>query len=114
MGKEKLVVVGFATLVALTVAVVALSVLMPDWRSYLVLAFPAVVATANKLAAVSIREVDLDKLSTAELVVMAVAYPVVVFTSLVAPLAYTYDGGVYYFFIAALTFYITFLTSDSC
>ena len=114
MGKERLVVVGFVALATLAVAVVALSVLMPDWRSYLVLAFPAVVATANKPAATSIREVDLDELSDAELAAMAVAYPVAVFTSLVAPLAHTYDGGVYYFFIAALTFYITFLTSDSC
>jgi hypothetical protein len=114
MEKERLIVAGFVVLVVFVVAVTALSVLMPDWRSYLVLAFPAVAATANKLAAVSMREADLDKLSNAELVAMAVAYPVAVFTSLVVPLAYTYGGDVYYFFVAILTFYITFLSADSC
>jgi hypothetical protein len=114
MEKERLIVAGFVALAVFVVTVTALSVLMPDWRSYLVLAFPAVVATANKLAAVSMRGADLDKLSDAELVAVAVAYPVAVLTSWIVPLAYTYDGGVYYFFIAALTFYITYLSADSC
>jgi len=114
MEKERLIVAGFVVLAVFVVAVVALSVLIPDWRSYLVLAFPAVVATANKLATMSVRETDLYKLSDAELVAMVVAYPVAVITSWIVPLAYTYDGGVYYFFIAALTFYITLLSADSC
>ena len=114
MEKERLIVAGFVALVAFAMAVATLSVLMPDWRSYLVLAFPAVVATANKLAVVSMREVDSDKLSNAELIAMIVAYPVAVFTPLVVPLVYTYGGDVYYLFIAVLTFYIAFLTADSC
>jgi hypothetical protein len=114
MEKERLIVAGFVALAVFAVAVTALSVLIPDWRSYLVLAFPAVAATANKLVAVSMRETDLDKLSDAELAAMAVAYSVAVITSWIVPLAYTYDGGVYYFFIAALTFYITLLSADSC
>ena len=114
MEKERLIVAGFVALATFAVAVATLTVLMPDWRSYLVLVLPAVVATANKLATVSMREVDPDKLSDAELVAMIVAYPVAVLTPLVVPLAYTYGGGVYYLLIAALTFYIALLTADSC
>ena len=110
MEKGRLVVVGFAALVTFAMAVAVLSWLIPDWRTYLMLVFPAVVATANRLTAYTMKEVDLDELSDAELLVMALAYPAAMFTSWIVPLVYVYDGGVYYFYITALTLYITCLS----
>jgi len=112
MEKGRLIVAGFATLATFAMAVAVLSVLIPDWRAYLVLTFPAVVVTANRLMAVSLEEIDLDELSDTELLVMAVAHLVAMFTSWIVPLVYVYSDGVYYFFIATLTLYITILSSS--
>jgi hypothetical protein len=116
MEKGRLVVVGFATLATFTVAVAVLSWSMPDWRPYLVLAFPAVVATVNRLAMYAIKEVDPDELSDAELIMVVVAYPAAIFTSWITPAVYINGGGIYYFLITVLTLYITYLTllDESC
>ena len=116
MERGRLVVMGFATLATFAMAVAVSSWSIPDWRPYLVLAFLAVVATANRLVAYAMKEVDPDELSDAELIAAVVAYPATIFTSWIAPAVYINGGGVYYFLITVLTLYITFLTlpDESC
>jgi hypothetical protein len=111
VAKPRLVVAGFVALDVLVFAVAVLAALIPDLRAYLVLAFPAIVVTANRLLLFAVE--ILDELGDVELLALGIAYPVAIAASLIASMVYVYDD-LYYFLIAILTYYIMFLSLPDC